>query len=271
VDRRARRRRLRPVGPAELEAGTEPDGGRAARARRGLPDPQRVDAGRRRPAAGPGVAARRQLHRGQRVGSGLRRGTPRRTRRRGDRDLQLPVGAARVRRPRGSPRPGDERGRQLGPARPDGGAALGGRQHRRLWRRPRSCDSRRPVSRRDEHLRPAHRPTGRRPVQPGHRAERRSLGPLAGTGDADPGVGARTSRPGRACPAPGGPGGRPPARPARPGRRGRPLRDPTGRRRGVARAAPGTSMWGRRCCGRCGRRRWVPASPQWSVRSGGAP
>ena len=142
VGRRPRLRPVRPGGPAGHGLhGPGPERGRGAtRVRRGLPQPQRVDArARRRASPGDGVGARRVVHDGDRVVRPLpgRAAGPDRGRRR--RHHQLPTRPPGLPRPPGAGRPradlarrpGVDRLGQLGPGRPGGGPRVGPRPHRR--------------------------------------------------------------------------------------------------------------------------------------------
>ena len=176
--------RLRPPRPVEpwsgvrdaLAFGAEPPQLRAAGrppaaahglgpggAGRGLPQPQRLDAGPggARPA-GHGLDPGRDVR--GRVRGDLRR-QPLRARRRRVRDDQLPG------RRRGVPLPRRRR-RQPGPARPGRRAGVGPRQHRGLRRRPGQRHGLRRVGRRDERRHAARDPAGGGAVPAGHPAER---------------------------------------------------------------------------------------------------
>ena len=155
LGRRARRGRLRADGAEtavlrRLRAVPV----RPGRARRRLPQPQRVDT-RAGPGArlpGHGVAARRRPDPGL-VGRARVRRARLRPRRRRPRVGQLPAG-------RGGLRPLPGRPRQPRPARPARRAGVGARVDRGLRRRPRPGHPGRPVRRGDQHRRPAGRPAG---------------------------------------------------------------------------------------------------------------
>ena len=127
--RSGRSRRSRPPCRDHQPVGSR----RIGTAERGLPLPQRLDAGPARDpdaklgaAAGPGLHPRRRLHVGQRLGVPLPRRQPRPQRRRRRGHHQLPPGCARLPRtprPRRSGRPG----RQLGHPGPGGRAGVGAR------------------------------------------------------------------------------------------------------------------------------------------------
>ncbi len=176
--------RFTPIAPqspglVEMSLGGEPE-----EHDRGLPQPQRLDAGpRRQPAPGDGVDPRRFVR--ERIGS--RQPLPGRHAGpgggRGGGDHQLPPGPAGVPRPSraGGRRPelagrGAVVGvRQLGPGRSGGGTAVGARPHRRLRGRPRQRHRVRRVRRRHERVGPAGRAGRPRTVPPGHRGERAAV------------------------------------------------------------------------------------------------
>ena len=146
LDRREEGGRLRPAlctGPHLRRHGLP------RRDERGLPLPQRVDAGRqgRREAAGDVLDSRRRLsgRLGVRAASGRRAA---RAQGRGGGVGQSSAGRVRISRPRGADEGvGPQRVWQLRPARPGRGAAMGARQHRRIRRRPRQRHDLRRVGR----------------------------------------------------------------------------------------------------------------------------
>ena len=123
-----------------------------ARAERGLPVPQCVDAVEspaRRTAARAVLDSRRRVHSRFRGTAALRRHGTRAPRRRSGHH-QLPSGTAGLVRPSGAYRRGRARRypRKLLLARHDGGVALGPTQHRPIWRRSRQRDHLRLIGRR---------------------------------------------------------------------------------------------------------------------------
>ena len=168
-------------GPAEGAAGgldgrhVRVCGGGTRRAVRGLPEPQRLDAGSRRgTAAGDGLDPGRHVR--AQLDGGLRR-EPLRPGRRRLRRHQL---ASR----RGGVPLSRRRHRQPRPARPGRGAAVGAGEHRCLRRGPRQRHGLRRVRRRDEHRHAARDAPRRGAVPAGDPAERRSPPGHAGCGRA---------------------------------------------------------------------------------------
>ncbi len=176
VGRRAQGHRVRQL----LRAGADlRRHGVPREAERGLPLPQRVDAGEvgDREAAGHGLDPRRRLQRG-RLGRAAPRGHAARAQGRRRRHGQLPPRRVRLPRPPGADGRVGPRGLgQLRAHGPDRGAAVGARQRRGVRRRPRQRDDLRRVRRlvRGERARRlAARPRAR---PPGDRRERRVLRP----------------------------------------------------------------------------------------------
>ena len=129
---------------------------RRARRGRGLPGPQRVDAGgRRRAPAGAGVGARRGLHHRLGLVAPLRRHGPGPAGRRGGGDGEPPPRRARLPAPGRAGRAGAGQLGQRRPARPGGRPGVGARQHRRLRGRRRQRHRVRRIGRGRQDLHPA--------------------------------------------------------------------------------------------------------------------